>query len=623
METDYVYNALDNLLSVAQCSGSCPSTGTVGRSFTYDSLSRLVTATNPESGTVTYNYDANGNLSSKTSPAVNATSGTQTIGYCYDALNRMTYKFYSGSFSCTNSTGYAASYAYDTSTISGAGNVVGRLTDEQQYIGGTLVAERSPYQFTATGQLTREQQAPYSPNSTSYQFLYGYDLAGNQTCANNGFASVNSSSTCSNFTAIGSTIAEQFSYNGAGWLSNASVTLLPSLFTPSSAYPSTLLQASSSIPTNYDAMGHLVNAQLGVGSITAVQMVRQYDKRGRILSESDNNGSLYSYQVPAGTTGYRKNGNLGSFSDSVMGSWTFNYDTLNRLTTAQNTAVTSVSPQFAGIYGCWTYDAFGNRTSEAMSTTACSSNPTSASWAQYNGTGNGTNNNQMSATSQNLNQGNWYDAAGDVRFDGVNSYLYDTEGRVCAVSYTVAGTTIMTGYLYDASGTRVGKGSLQSWPSSCSALISGGGFVSTNQYLLGQGGEQVAELNGSGTILHSNVFTGGRLLATYNFTGSLGVHFALTDGLGTKRVQVSGTGASELSCLSLPFGNNIGNTPSTNCVGAGADATEQHFTGKERDTESGNDYFGARYYSSAMGRFMSPDWNESPVAIPYADLSNP
>jgi RHS repeat-associated protein len=30
-------------------------------------------------------------------------------------------------------------------------------------------------------------------------------------------------------------------------------------------------------------------------------------------------------------------------------------------------------------------------------------------------------------------------------------------------------------------------------------------------------------------------------------------------------------------------------------------------TGKERDTESGNDYFGARYYSSAMGRWMSPD----------------
>ena len=32
-----------------------------------------------------------------------------------------------------------------------------------------------------------------------------------------------------------------------------------------------------------------------------------------------------------------------------------------------------------------------------------------------------------------------------------------------------------------------------------------------------------------------------------------------------------------------------------------------HFTGKERDTESGNDYFGARYYGSSMGRMSSPD----------------
>jgi RHS repeat-associated protein len=30
-------------------------------------------------------------------------------------------------------------------------------------------------------------------------------------------------------------------------------------------------------------------------------------------------------------------------------------------------------------------------------------------------------------------------------------------------------------------------------------------------------------------------------------------------------------------------------------------------TGKERDTESGNDYFGARYYASSMGRWLSPD----------------
>ena len=31
------------------------------------------------------------------------------------------------------------------------------------------------------------------------------------------------------------------------------------------------------------------------------------------------------------------------------------------------------------------------------------------------------------------------------------------------------------------------------------------------------------------------------------------------------------------------------------------------FTGKERDTETGLDYFTARYLSGAQGRFMSPD----------------
>jgi RHS repeat-associated protein len=47
------------------------------------------------------------------------------------------------------------------------------------------------------------------------------------------------------------------------------------------------------------------------------------------------------------------------------------------------------------------------------------------------------------------------------------------------------------------------------------------------------------------------------------------------------------------------------------------------YTAKERDAESGNDYFGARYYSSAMGRFMSPDWSAKAEPVPYAKLDNP
>ncbi|MGB0122089.1 MAG: RHS repeat-associated core domain-containing protein [Silvibacterium sp.] len=47
------------------------------------------------------------------------------------------------------------------------------------------------------------------------------------------------------------------------------------------------------------------------------------------------------------------------------------------------------------------------------------------------------------------------------------------------------------------------------------------------------------------------------------------------------------------------------------------------YTGKERDTESGNDYFGARYYASTMGRFMSPDWSAKQEPVPYSKLDNP
>jgi len=46
-------------------------------------------------------------------------------------------------------------------------------------------------------------------------------------------------------------------------------------------------------------------------------------------------------------------------------------------------------------------------------------------------------------------------------------------------------------------------------------------------------------------------------------------------------------------------------------------------TGKERDTESGNDYMFARYYNSATGRFLSPDWSAKEEPVPYAKLDNP
>ena len=110
--TYYTYDALDNLLSVNQQGGTSDSTQWRTRTFTYDSLSRLRNASNPESGTVAYSYDANGNLTSKTDArGITTCYGTWSGSSCngaagYDADNRLLMKTYSNGDP-------AVTYAYD------------------------------------------------------------------------------------------------------------------------------------------------------------------------------------------------------------------------------------------------------------------------------------------------------------------------------------------------------------------------------------------------------------------------------------------------------------------------------------------------------------------------------
>ena len=207
-------------------------------------------------------------------------------------------------------------------------------------------------------------------------------------------------------------------------------------------------------------------------------------------------------------------------------------------------------------------------------------------------------------------------AAGDLAADAItgDSYLYDGDGRVCAMQMSVNGIPFMTGYLYDAEGHRVAKGSLTLFTCDTNPDDKGSynGFTPTAVYVLGPSGEQMTEMsNSSGTWrwAHTNVYAPG-LSATYDADpteqteGQL--YFALSDWLGTRRQQTDYAGNPCLTFSSLPYGDGL--TPITiSCLSPSEDATEHHYTGKERDTESGNDYFGARYYGSSMGRFMSPD----------------
>ena len=92
-------------------------------------------------------------------------------------------------------------------------------------------------------------------------------------------------------------------------------------------------------------------------------------------------------------------------------------------------------------------------------------------------------------------------------------------------------------------------------------------------------------------------------------TGS-GTSYLTQDHLGSIRLVTDASGNIKARRDYLPFGEEIAANIGVRSSVAGyanSDATRQKFTSKERDNESGLDYFLARYYSAAQGRFTSPD----------------
>ena len=107
-----------------------------------------------------------------------------------------------------------------------------------------------------------------------------------------------------------------------------------------------------------------------------------------------------------------------------------------------------------------------------------------------------------------------YDLAGNVLYDGLNQYRYDAEGRLCALASPFSG---MVGYVYDAAGTRVARGSLSQLTCDFNPADSTyNGFTATTSWVLGSHGEQITEYavgSGASTWTHTNIFAAGALLA--------------------------------------------------------------------------------------------------------------
>src|SRR6185312_788859 len=155
-------------------------------------------------------------------------------------------------------------------------------------------------------------------------------------------------------------------------------------------------------------------------------------------------------------------------------------------------------------------------------------------------------------------------------------YVYDPENRI----QTTAGTT----YTYDSDGNRVKKSS---------------GSTGT-LYWYGLPGI-MAESDLSGILKSEYIFVNGKRAARIDLANN-SVHYYLSDHLNSTSMVISSAGVVEDESDYSAFG--------TEYPIASSGANHYKFTGKERDTESGLDYFGARYYSNAFGRFLTPDWAE-------------
>jgi RHS repeat-associated protein len=534
--TSYSYDTLGNLTNVVQ-------NGSHQRTFTYNSLSQLLTSANPEVGIITYTYDADGNVSTKR----DARSITTTYGY--DVLNREISRSYSNGDPTITTT-------YDQSACLGltACQNVGHRTSVTDAAG----SEAWSYQVDTTNHRSvhvDQRTTNSSPSNVTKTATYYLDLAGNVTqvvyptgrVVNYTFDAANRPSTAADAS------------NG--------ITYAAAQATP----PSGCL----SVGVCYTPQGSEYSAAIDkTSTFTGVNVSETYNNRLQPLeikaSSSAGNAIDITYTFVDPST-LKNAGHVYSIVNNLNSSRTqsFMYDQVNRIITAGTTAT-------SGTY-CWgylyNYDAWGNLLYQQ-------------GWSpNYNGCSEATMG-SVTADGNNHISGFSYDSSGNTQNDGTISYSYDAESQM----KTANGVT----YAYDGDGRRVYKSN-------------------GKLYWYGAGGDILAETDGSGNTLNEYVFFGGKRIAMLPAGGNPAYY--VEDMLGTSRVITQNNGTV---CYDADFDPYGGEHPYTNTC-----PQNYKFEGKERDTETGNDDYGARYYTSRFGRWLSADWSSVPVPVPYANLTNP
>ncbi|HEY7343326.1 MAG TPA: RHS repeat-associated core domain-containing protein [Ktedonobacterales bacterium] len=163
------------------------------------------------------------------------------------------------------------------------------------------------------------------------------------------------------------------------------------------------------------------------------------------------------------------------------------------------------------------------------------------------------------------------------------SLTYDAERRLKYWQNGQNGQPITSQvwFLYDGEGHRVEQ------------YVSGGSGSHT-YYLPGN----LEEVTPSGTLVKYYT-AGGIALGENTTTGSTGISYLASDGLGSVSEALNQTGTATGSTLYGPYGSVRYST--------GTLPTSKGFTGQYADANTGLDYYGARYYDPSLGQFTSAD----------------
>jgi RHS repeat-associated protein len=132
---------------------------------------------------------------------------------------------------------------------------------------------------------------------------------------------------------------------------------------------------------------------------------------------------------------------------------------------------------------------------------------------------------------------------------------------------------------------------------------------SIGKYYCDGEGKRVKKITATETTVF--VYSGGKLVAEYatQISQNPTISYTTADHLGSPRVITDKTGNIKSRRDFMPFGEEIqpGVGNRTTAQKYTSDNIAEKFTGKKRDSESGFDYFEARYYASKWGRFTTSD----------------